>query len=550
MTKQNLNLYFHEPRLEMTHLGRLFVRLVFYSTYVLFAVSCVIFILSDIKWLFWTGVLLFLVLSDRARHFRQANKLLDDNIAGDVNLADYATPASFIVLEYAFERAFATGGNFYLFMLKRLVDRKNIREGLERMDLNSEEVSNKIDEELNKSLETDKYRGEKEEIKKRLLGEIEKILKISFEQAFLDDDGFIDPQDLFAALSFCESDAVLKILKFFDISPGDLRHALIFGQYRYKFWFKNLPASLGGFVRPYKIRHRIMNRAWTARPTPILDRFSVDLTDLARREKIGFLIGHEDEYDRMLDILSRPSKPNVLLAGDPGIGKETLVMHLAFKIIKDEVPSELFDKRLVMIQIGSLVSGAEFEELQKRINQILEEIVQAGNVILYVPEIHNLVKASGKTGLNAADILLPAFASSAFSVIGATNLKEYKRSIEPQIDFAKVFELIEVKEISSEDATKLLVYDSIILEKQYGIKITFGAVKQSVVLASKYFRVNPLPSSAENLLKETLSDAKDKNDKVLSADDVIDIAQRRVNIPLRRAKEVEAGKLLNLESLD
>ncbi|NCN52959.1 ATP-dependent Clp protease ATP-binding subunit [Candidatus Wolfebacteria bacterium] len=550
MSKIERSFKFEDSRFEMSHFGRFFVRLVFYSTYGLLIAACLTFLLSDVLWIFWSGVFLLLVSLDRIKHFTQANKSLYKKIEGDINLADYTTPVSSVIIEYAFERALVTGGNFYLFLLKRLVEKKNIKEGLVRMDLNPNEVQEKIEEELHKSLGSQKYNNKKEQ-KNKLLSEIEKILKLAFDQALKEGDRFIDPKDLFAALSYCDSDGVLKVLRFFNIDAEDLEHALIFGRYRYKFWFIRLPATLGGFVhKPYKIRHRIMNRAWTSRPTPTLDKFSVDLTDLARSEKIGFLVGHDEEYDRMEDVLSRQNKPNVLLSGDPGAGKETLVAHLAYKIIKDEVPLELFDRRLVMLQIGSLVSGAEQSELQDRINNIIEEIIKAGNIILYIPDIHNLTKASNrKTGLSAADILLPAISSSSFSVIGATNPMEYKSSIERHAEFSKAFELIRVQEVSLEEAIKILVYDAIILEKQYRTKVTFGAVKQSVILASKYFRDTLLPSSAEGLLKEALADAKDKGDKVLSSDDIIDIAQRRVNIPLRQAKDDEAKKLLNLESL-
>ena len=550
MTKNDIEVYFNDPRLEMTHLGRLFVRLVFYTTYGLMIAACITFLLSDIVWLFWVGALILIVLLDRIKHFKNGNYSLLRKLDKKVNIANYMTPMSFMMIEFAYERALISGGNFYLFLLKRLIEKKDIREGLVRMDLNIEEVENKIEEELNESLEIKKYRGTNEENKASLKEEIEKILSIAFEQAFLDDDGYIDPRDIFSALSFCESDGVLKILKFFDINPGDLRHAMIFGEYRYNLFRSYLPVNLGGFAnKPYKIRHRIMNRAWTAKPTPILDQFSIDITDLARTGKVGLLIGHRDEYARMTDILSRPSRPNVLLIGDPGAGKESIINHLAFKISKDEVPAELFDKRLVMLQVGSLVAGAEMSELQKRLNNIVEEIVQAGNIILYIPELHNLVKTSGKTVLNAADILLPAIASSAFSVVGATNPQEYKRSLEPQVDFIKAFENINVQEILPEQATQLLVYEALILERQYRTKITFGAIKQAVLLASKYFRDKLLPASADDLLKEALSNAKDKGDKTLSSDDVIDVAQRRVSIPLRQAKQVEAEKLLNMEAL-
>ncbi len=547
------NLYFYDARLQMTHLGRLFVRIVFYSAYGILIAATAAFLISDIPWVFWSGILLLILLLDRVKHFGQAERSLRKRrVSGDINLGRFITPGTFNILEYAFERALVTGGNFYLFILKKVAERKDIKEGLFRMDLNPADVSNKIEEELQESLEKKEYSGAKLERKKRLLREIEKILKIAFEQAIEADGRFVEPKDIFAALSYCESSAVLRILKFFNIDPGDLENALIFSRYHKKFgWLRKLPATLGGFVyKPYKVRHRIMNRAWSARPTPTLDQFSEDLTDYARSEKIGFLIGHELEYDRLEDIVSRPTKPNVLLIGDPGSGKETLVHHLAYKITKDEVPAELFDKRLVMLRVGSLVAGIKEEgELQARITKIIEEIIQAGNIILYIPDVHNLIRSSGRIGINAADVFLPAFNSSAFSVIGATHFKEFKQTIEPQVDFAKAFEAVPVQEISIPEAIQLLVYDSIILERQFKVKITFGAVKQSVTLASKYFRDKLLPSGAEDLLKEALSDAKDKGDKVLSADDVIDIAQRRVNIPLRQARDAEAKKLLNLESL-
>ncbi len=552
MNNQPLKFYFHDSRLQMTHLGRLSVRVVFYATYGILIASCVTFLISDIPWIYWSGVLLLLVLSDRAKHFGRADRSLRDKLFGDVNLARYVSPAGFSILEYAYERSLFAGGNFYLFILKKLLERKDINAGLARMDLNPEEVSAKVEELLRESLEDKKYLPDGTDHKQRLIAEIEKIAGLAHKRAVIADNRFIEPKDIFAALSYCESSAVLRVLQLFNIDHGDLQNSLIFSRYEETFgWVKRLPPTLGRFFsRPYKIRHRIMNRAWSARPTPVLDQYSEDLTDYARLEEVGFLIGHEQEYDRMLDVLSRPTKPNVMLIGDPGSGKETLVNHLAYKITKDEVPAELFDKRLVLLRVGGLMAGAGAGgEVQGRVAKIIEEIVQAGNIILYIPDIHNLVKTSGRTGINAADVFLPAFSSSAFSVIGATHPKEYKQTLEQQMDFAKVFENINIKEISIEDAMRLLVYVSIILERQFRIKITFGAIKQSVFLASKYFREKLLPSSAEDLLKEALSDAKDKGDKILNIDDVIDIAQRRVNIPLRQAKEQEAEKLLHMEDL-
>ena len=292
-----------------------------------------------------------------------------------------------------------------------------------------------------------------------------------------------------------------------------------------------------------------MNRAWTSRPTPTLDQYGEDLTDLARSEKIGFMIGHQQEYEQMVDILSRPGNPNVLLVGDAGVGKETIISYLAYEMVKDRVPAALFDRRIVKLDIGSLVAGAEEGELQKRIKKIIAELTVAGNVILYIPEIHNLLKTSGPMRLSAADLLIPAIKSTAFSAIGTSYPRDYKQYMETNSDFASVLETIRCAELSEDEAVKLLTYTSILLETKYRLMISFSAVKQAVILARKYFRHKLLPGSAEDLLKESLADASDKEKKVLTGNDVIDIAQRKINIPLHSAAKGEAEKLLNLEEL-
>jgi ATP-dependent Clp protease ATP-binding subunit ClpC len=542
--------YFHEPRLEMSQPGRLLVRLIFYSSYIILAALDIIFLLSDVAALFWGGVLLFLFLLDRLIHLNGAERSFHHRPSKKANLASYLTPASFRAIEYAFERALWSGGNFYLFLIKHLADKKEIQTGLIRMDIAPEEFEQKIEEYLEASLRSREYAGSKKEIRRQLIQEIEKLVQLAFKQAIAAGDRFITPANLFTSLSYIPSEKISKLFGLFDIDPGDLQLALIFGRRRIFWRLRKIPATLGGFVqRTYFVRHRIMNRAWSARPTPILDKFSEDLTDYARLEKVGFLVGHEGEYDRMIDVLSRPGKPNVLLVGEPGVGKETLVAHLAFRIVKDDVPAELFDKRLVRLDIGSLIAGVDQGELQQRIRAIIGEIARAGNIILFIPDIHQLAKTSGKASLSAADILLPAIRGTDFSVIGTTYPREFKESIENQTDFSKAFEVIRVEEVSPAEAMKILIYQSIILEKLYRMKISFGAIKQAVTLAHKYFRNRLLPGSAEDLLKEAISDAKGREDKYLTAEDVLDIAQRQVNIPLRQAEESEAEQLLNLEKL-
>jgi ATP-dependent Clp protease ATP-binding subunit ClpA len=374
-------------------------------------------------------------------------------------------------------------------------------------------------------------------------------VKGAFAQAYINRDDYIALNDLFAALGLVDDAAVRRIFYLFSLNTADLQKALIFSRYRQHYtWGSIIPESVGGFTHK-AIRHRVMNRAWTARPTPTLDQFSDDLTDLARQQQVGFLIGHQQEYDTIVNVLARGTKQNVLIIGEPGVGKETIVSHLAFNIVKDTVPGALFDKRLVSLSIGELVSGAGPEEISNRVSTVVNEIMAAKNVILYIPDVHNLFKTAGEGFMNVASMLLPAIASDSFQVIGSTYAREFKIEIEPHTDFLNAFEPVRIEEISEDDAIRLLTYTSIILEKQYKVIISFEAVKAAVSIAHKYFKQRPLPASAEDLLKEALADATHRNEKMLTDEIVVAVAERKVNIPIHKATKEEAEKLLNLEEI-
>ncbi len=546
---QEENLIFEEPRFKISTAGRIVSRLIIYSAYTVAAAAVITLLLSEIQWLFWLGVLGALFLTDKITHLGKARKNLakiKPKKGEKINVAFYLSPHAASIIEKTQGKTAVIDKDFYLCLLSFLVGNKDIREALVRLDVSLKEFSQKLDYYLDKKNE----KGLKQ-TKKQISEIIEKLMKISFGLAVKNGKSCIEPLDIFGALAFVNDEKVNRLFNLFSIDPNDLETSLIFGRFRKKFrWLGKLPATLGGFAhQTYKIRPRTVNRAWTSRPTPTLDKYSIDFTDLARKEKVGFLIGHEKEYHRTIDILSRPTKANAMLVGEPGVGKETIIAHLAFNVIKDKVPPPLFDKRLVSLQIGSLVSGAAQEELTERINKIMEEIIKAGNIILYIPDIHNLAKTSGSEYINAADIILPIIISDAFPVIGITYPKELKQVIEPQSDFFSAFEIIRVEEISKEESVRLLTYYSVILEKQYDLIINFSAIKQAVVIAKKYFRGKPLPTSASDLLKETLADSSQRSDKVVQADDIITIAERKINIPIHRAGKTETEKLLNLESI-
>ncbi|MEK7478633.1 MAG: hypothetical protein AAB626_01755, partial [Patescibacteria group bacterium] len=152
MEENKLELYFEDPRLNMSHLGRFLVRLVFYSNFGILAAIGILALSSPIKWLFWFGVLLALFIADFVMHLGKADRSLRGDLSGRVNLLKYTAPASFSILEYAFDRSMLLGGNFYLYTLKKLLERNDIKDGLSRMDVKLEDFRNKVDEMLAASL--------------------------------------------------------------------------------------------------------------------------------------------------------------------------------------------------------------------------------------------------------------------------------------------------------------------------------------------------------------------------------------------------------------
>jgi ATP-dependent Clp protease ATP-binding subunit ClpC len=542
MKKVPTEIYYNEPLFKLTQPERIAAEILVSIWSVLFTVTTVILLLSTWPLLRWIGALMFLFVIDGAVHLWSGNESLG-NIARKrkANLDDFFTPAAKRVLISAYGRAATFGGDPLLYVGLDLVLNPGVREALLRMDVEPKEIEAKFKEKVSKSL------TEKKLAKNEITQKLTELAGASSNQALSSARLFIEPADVFAGLRDLRGESTDSIFDLFEIESGDLERALIFGRFRRTFP-RRLPSALGGFrSEPFGIRHRYMNRAWTARPTPVLDRFSVDLTDLARAGRAGFLINHEDEYDRLLDTISRPNRPNAILVGEPGVEKETIVGHLASMISQDEVPAPLFDKRLVSLDMSALMSNADQAELEARVKSVFSEIYAAGNIILFVPDIHNLTKTAGGKGLSASDILIPYLTSNDFPTIATTYPKEYKQFIEPNNSFADAFQVISVRELDQDEAERVLVYDSLLLEQSYRIKISYAAIKAAVQVAHRYFGDKKLPSSADDLLKEALADASHRQSKILRAEDVIAIAERRIHIPIHRPGQEEAQTLLNLE---
>lgn len=541
VAETNQEIFFDDPRLRMTIAGRLFVRVIFYASFLVFGSLVLALFISEYRRGFWLGVLLALFLIDILLHFNNGSEsLFYFPKVGRYNAADALATRSFGAIEWAMDRSLISGKDFRFLLVQKLLAKRQIAEVLARLEIKEEDFLAALARELGKNPQKDK---------KTILDFLGRLAPLALKKSLRDQSRYIEPADLFAVLPELKDQSLDKVFGMFSIEVADFDIAVVFSRFRNgwlrRFW--RLTETRGHYS--YRMRRRVMNRAWTARPTPTLDRFSVDFTALAGGQGLGFLIGHEEVYGRVVDVLSRREKSSVLLVGEPGAGKETIVGHLAFKINKDEVPAELFDRRLVELNVERLVAGAAPEELQARAEKIVEEIEKAGNIILYIPNIDKLSRTSGAVYLSAADALLPAFERGLFPIIGTVYPREYKKFVEPSTEFNSAFEVVRVEEVSETEAMKILAYLSLGMEAERGVVITLGSIKQAVKLARKYFRQKLLPGGAEDLLSEALSQVVRSGGEILNTEAVIKVAEQKVNVPIREVEGEEAAELLNLETV-
>ncbi|MCL2398550.1 MAG: ATP-dependent Clp protease ATP-binding subunit [Defluviitaleaceae bacterium] len=240
--------------------------------------------------------------------------------------------------------------------------------------------------------------------------------------------------------------------------------------------------------------------------TPFLDKFSRDLTQMANN--FDPIVGRNREIERVIQILSRRTKNNPCLVGDPGVGKTAIAEGLAQRIQSGDVPEILIDKRLVSLDLSSMVAGSKYRgEFEERIKRVIQEVTGSNsNVILFIDELHTLIGAGAAEGaLDAANILKPALARGELQVIGATTLDEYRKHIEKDAALERRFQPIMVDEPSEEEAIAILLGIRDKYEAHHGVKITQDAIEASVTLASRYITDRFLPDKAIDLLDEASS---------------------------------------------
>lgn len=241
--------------------------------------------------------------------------------------------------------------------------------------------------------------------------------------------------------------------------------------------------------------------------TPTLDEFGTDLTEKAQNGGIDPVIGREKEIERVIQILSRRTKNNPCLIGEPGVGKTAIAEGLALKIVKDEVPELLAGKKIVALDLTSMVAGTKYRgDFEERIKKAMDEVKNAKNVILFIDEVHTLIGAGAAEGaVDAANILKPALARGEIQVIGATTIDEYRKNIEKDAALERRFQSVMVGEPTEEEAIEILKGLRDKYEAHHKVKISDEAIENAVKMSARYIADRFLPDKAIDLIDEAAS---------------------------------------------
>lgn len=308
---------------------------------------------------------------------------------------------------------------------------------------------------------------------------------------------------------------------------------------RRRFWeWKNL------------IKRGTLAKEWAAGFTITLDRFSTDISEIVQSQGFPEIIGHQRELEGVERILARRKINNVLLIGEPGVGRKSIIRGLAIRSVLGQSLPEINYKRVVALDVPSILAQTNLQEAEAILDKIFREVITAGNIILVINDIHNLFRAEAQPGvMDISGILSPYLSLPEFQVVGITSYRGLHKYIEQKPAILNFFEKIEVSEISEVETLRFLERLVPIHEKKYKRFISYPALKEIISLAERYLPAVPFPKKAIGILDEVVVMVAESKDKVIKPEHIAKIVSKKTEIPVGRITAKEREILLNLENL-
>lgn len=355
--------------------------------------------------------------------------------------------------------------------------------------------------------------------------ESQQMLEIAAEEAKNMGYNYIGTEHILIAFLQNSTSFITQLFKQYNVTVDRLREEIV---------------KLLGFGR-------IATKKETIKKSPTLDEFGRDLTEMAKRGKLCKVIGREREIERIIQILSRRTKNNPVLIGEPGVGKTAIVEGLAIRIIENNVPDILICKRVVSLDLAQIIAGTKYRgEFEERLKRIMKEIIDVENIIIFIDELHTIIGAGAAEGaIDASNILKPALSRGEIQCIGATTLDEYKKYIEKDAALERRFQPIYIDEPSIDETIKILNGIKYLYEAHHNVIYTEKAIKAAVILSHRYISDRFLPDKAIDLLDEAGASVKLK--KLIKPIELIDLEK---NLELLITKEQKLIKELEFEECE
>jgi len=374
-----------------------------------------------------------------------------------------------------------------------------------------------------------------------------KSLFSAYKKAYVQNSGRVRPPQIL--ISIVEVSETLNEI-FYDLDIDVVKISNVSKWIRFE---KGLHSQYLDFRSKASLRPKSsMNRAMTSVATPFLDQFSVDLTARARDGHLEECIGREKEIDEIFRIIRGGSRTSIIMVGPPGIGKKTIVNGIAQRMVAENVPKLLSDKRLISIDVARLAGGSNPAESGERMNYILGEIYRAGNIALFIDNVSQLVgitQGSGGGSIDLAEILAQSLSKKNIIAFTTSLPGEYARFIEGKSGLDQVLEKVSVEEVEGNDAIQIIEAKSNRIEAEYKVFFTYDALEKVIELSSRYLHERYLPEKAIEIMEEAaavVSQIRGKDTNV-TGKDIAKIISEKTEIPLTDISETESDKLLHLE---